>query len=87
MSRTRAAPTPTNISTKSEPDRLKNGTPASPAIALAKQRLAGARRTDEQHSLGNSPAKRLVLLRRAQEFDHLAQFVHRFVDAGHVLEA
>ncbi len=35
MSRTRAAPTPTNISTKSLPDRLKNGTPASPAIALA----------------------------------------------------
>ena len=29
------APTPTNISTKSEPDILKNGTPASPAIALA----------------------------------------------------
>ena len=29
------APTPTNISTKSEPEILKNGTPASPAIALA----------------------------------------------------
>jgi hypothetical protein len=34
-SRTRAAPTPTNISTKSEPVRLKKGTPASPATALA----------------------------------------------------
>ena len=34
-SRTRAAPTPTNISTKSEPLRLKNGTPASPATARA----------------------------------------------------
>ena len=34
-SRTRDAPTPTNISTKSEPDILKNGTPASPAIAFA----------------------------------------------------
>ena len=34
-SRTRAAPTPTNISTKSEPLKLKNGTPASPATALA----------------------------------------------------
>ena len=33
-SRTRAAPTPTNISTKSEPLRLKNGTDASPATAL-----------------------------------------------------
>jgi hypothetical protein len=34
-SRTRLAPTPTNISTKSEPEIEKNGTPASPAIALA----------------------------------------------------
>ncbi len=35
MSRTRAAPTPTNISTKSEPEIEKNGTFASPAMALA----------------------------------------------------
>ena len=34
-SRTRDAPTPTNISTKSEPLTLKNGTLASPAIARA----------------------------------------------------
>src|SRR5438874_6814625 len=34
-SRTRLAPTPTNISTKSEPEIEKNGTPASPATALA----------------------------------------------------
>lgn len=32
-SRTLAAPTPTNISTKSEPEINKNGTPASPAHA------------------------------------------------------
>ncbi len=30
---TRLAPTPTNISTNSEPEMLKNGTPASPATA------------------------------------------------------
>ncbi len=35
-SRTRLAPTPTNISTKSEPDIEKKGTPASPATALAR---------------------------------------------------
>ena len=35
MSRTRDAPTPTNISTKSEPEMVKKGTFASPAIALA----------------------------------------------------
>src|SRR6476646_9160299 len=34
-SRIRAAPTPTNISTNSEPLRLKNGTCASPATARA----------------------------------------------------
>ena len=34
-SRTRAAPTPTNISTKSEPLKLKKGTSASPAVAFA----------------------------------------------------
>jgi hypothetical protein len=31
MSRTRDAPTPTNISTNSDPDAEMNGTPASPA--------------------------------------------------------
>ena len=35
ISLTREAPTPTNISTKSEPEMLKKGTPASPATALA----------------------------------------------------
>ena len=36
MSLTLDAPTPMNISTKSEPAEIvKNGTPASPAIALA----------------------------------------------------
>ncbi|GBD28867.1 hypothetical protein HRbin31_00889 [bacterium HR31] len=34
-SRTREAPTPTNISTNSEPEMEKKGTPASPATALA----------------------------------------------------
>src|SRR5664280_1430822 len=38
-SRTRDAPTPTNISTKSEPLMLKKGTSASPAIARAKSVL------------------------------------------------
>ena len=38
-SRTREAPTPTNISTKSEPLIEKNGTPASPATAFARSVL------------------------------------------------
>ena len=39
MSRTRDAPTPTNISTKSEPEIVKKGTLASPAIAFANKVL------------------------------------------------
>ena len=35
ISLTLEAPTPTNISTKSDPDIVKKGTSASPAIALA----------------------------------------------------
>ena len=38
-SRTRLAPTPTNISTKSEPEIEKNGTFASPATAFARSVL------------------------------------------------
>src|SRR5947209_12666069 len=38
-SRTRLAPTPTNISTNSEPEIEKNGTPASPATALLRSVL------------------------------------------------
>ena len=39
ISLTLDAPTPTNISTKSEPDMLKNGTLASPATAFARSVL------------------------------------------------
>uniref|UniRef100_A0A7S3VMH9 Uncharacterized protein n=1 Tax=Dunaliella tertiolecta TaxID=3047 RepID=A0A7S3VMH9_DUNTE len=36
---TRAGPTPTNISWKSEPEMDRKGTPASPAVALASKVL------------------------------------------------
>ena len=39
ISLTLEAPTPTNISTKSEPEIVKNGTPASPATAFASKVL------------------------------------------------
>ena len=39
MSRTRDAPTPTNISTKSDPEMVKNGASASPAMARARRVL------------------------------------------------
>jgi hypothetical protein len=48
------APTPTNISTNSEPEIEKNGTPASPATARASKRLAGARRAHQENAFGDA---------------------------------
>jgi len=50
-SRTRAGPTPTNISMKSEPLMDRNGTLASPAVALARSVLPAAR----AHGVGQAP--------------------------------
>ena len=63
-SRTRLAPTPTNISTKSEPEIEKNGTPASPATARASSVLPVPGGPYEQHALGDLGADRLELGRR-----------------------
>ena len=57
MSRTREAPTPTNISTKSEPEIEKNGTFASPAIARASSVLPVPGRADHQHAARNLAAE------------------------------
>ena len=53
---------------------------------LGEQRLAGARRADEQHALGDAAAEALVFLGRLEELDDFAQLFDRFVDAGDVLE-
>src|SRR5438445_9330972 len=50
MSRTRLAPTPTNIWMNSEPLMLKNGTPASPATARANKVLRSEEHTSELQS-------------------------------------
>src|SRR5579862_1199821 len=84
-SRTRLAPTPTNISTKSEPEIEKNATPASPATAR-EQRLAGAGRPVEEHALGDAGAERLEAPRVGEELLDLMQLLNRLVDAGHVPE-
>ncbi len=56
-SRTRDAPTPTNISTKSEPDIEKNGTLASPATALARSVLPVPGGPTRRAPLGILPPK------------------------------
>src|SRR5882672_4915011 len=86
MSRTREAPTPTNISTKSDPEIVKNGTLASPAMARASRVLPAPRgplhlahevspETDEQqYGKGGDQQlqeHRLLLRRLAAEFDAL----------------
>ncbi len=86
MSRTRLAPTPTNISTKSEPEIEKNGTFASPAMALASRVLPVPGRTDHQHAARNLAAQLLELAGIAQELDQLADFLLGLVAASHVAE-
>ena len=85
-SRTRDAPTPTNISTKSEPEIEKNGTSASPATALREQGLAGSRRAHEQHALGNLAAEPLELLRVLEEIDDLLELFLGLGNTGDILE-
>src|SRR6201999_1672571 len=70
-SRTRDAPTPTNISTKSDPEIEKNGTPASPATARASSVLPEPR----------------DLFRIPEEFLDLVKLLDSLVDASHVAES
>ena len=51
------------------------------------QRLAGARRPDQQHTLGNPSAQVGVFLRVLQELDDLLELVLRLFHSRHVLEA
>ena len=53
---------------------------------LGEQRLAGARRADEQHALGNAAAEQLIFFGRLEELDDFAEFFDGFVDAGDVFE-
>src|ERR1700686_750945 len=86
MSRTRAAPTPTNISTKSEPEIEKNGTFASPAIARASSVFPVPGGPPLTPAARDAPAELLELGRITQEVDELAHFLLRFVHARDVAE-
>ena len=86
MSRTRLAPTPTNISTKSEPEIVKNGTLASPAMARASSVLPVPGGPTSSTPRGMRPPSRWNLLRIAQEFDDLLEVLLGLVDAGDVLK-
>ncbi len=85
-SRTRAAPTPTNISTNSEPEMLKKGTPASPATALASSVLPVPGRADQEDAARDAAAEVLEAPRGLQEVHDLLQLLLGLVDARHVVE-
>ena len=87
ISRTREAPTPTNISTKSEPEIEKNGTFGLAGNGPGQQGLAGAGRADHQHALGNVPTQALEFRRIAQKVDQLTDFVLGLFAPGHILES
>jgi len=86
MSRTRLAPTPTNISTKSEPLIEKNRHVRFAGDRPREQRLAGPGRADHQHAFRNFAAELLEPLRVFQELDDLRDFLLRFLNASNVLE-
>ena len=86
-SRTRAAPTPTNISTNSEPLRLKNGTLRLAGDRARQQRLAGAGRADEQHALRECGRRGSCTSSGVFRNSTISlQLVLGLVDAGHVRE-
>ena len=62
MSLTLDAPTPTNISTKSDPEIVKKGTSASPAIALASKVFPVPGGPTNKHPLGIFPPSLLNFL-------------------------
>ena len=83
-SRTRLAPTPTNISTNSEPEMREERHARLAGHGARQQRLAGARRADQQHAARNARAERRELLGVLQELDHLGKLLLGLLDAGHV---
>ena len=83
-SRTREAPTPTNISTNSSP-RSRRRTPASPRDGAREERLAGARRADEQHAARDARVEGVELL-ELSELDDFLELGLGLVDARDVGE-
>src|SRR6187455_1556033 len=84
-SRTRDAPTPTNISTKSEPEMEKNGTPAA-GDGAGQEGLSGAGRAHHEDALGDAAAEAGELLRVLEEGDDLLDLVLGLLDTRDVLE-
>ena len=74
-SRTRLAPTPTNISMKSEPVTRQEADAGLAGDGAGEQRLAGAGRADEQDALGDPSADLAEPLGHPQEVDDLGDLL------------
>ena len=82
---------PRRADTDEHLDEVRTGNGEERHIRFARdgarqQRLAGSRRSDQQHAARNPPAETLEFLRIAQEFDDLLEILLRLVDARDVLE-
>ena len=86
MSRTRLAPTPTNIWMNSEPLMREEGHAGLAGHGPGQQRLAGARRAHQQDALGHAAAQPLELGGVLEELDDLLQLALDAFQAGHVVE-
>jgi hypothetical protein len=86
MSRTRAAPTPTNISTKSEPEIEKNGTFRFTRYGSREQCLPGPGEPTISTPRGMRPPSFWNLDGIAQEVDELGDLLLGFVHARDVPE-
>ncbi len=81
-----AAPTPTYISLKSDPESAKNGTPASPATAFASRVLPVPGRAREQDALGNSASERVEFLGGREELDDLSKLGDHLVGTSDIVK-
>ena len=86
-SRTRFAPPPAKISTKSLPATAKNGTPASPATARASRVLPVPGGPTRSAPRGRTRTHRLEPAAVAEELHDLAELGDGLVGAGDVGEA
>ena len=86
-SRTREAPTPTNISTNSEPEMEKKATPASPATARASNVLPVPGAPMSKMPFGISRADVDEFLRILQKVDDLGELLFGFLGSGDILES
>jgi hypothetical protein len=81
-----AAPTPTNISTKSEPEIERTAPWPRRQWRLGQQRLAGTRVADQQHALRDAATEFLEFRGIAQEIDQFGDFFLGLVATGDVGE-